>query len=184
MNTNGEQEPEVRPMPRLVVKVDSEPELDLQMEHGGTLLVEYHKGLPTPGDKRSEPTSLGQVPPDHAKQPPERPSVTSFVSPFPQDPVRKEVDGSLFSKQSLPSSQSLKERIRASLVSLDEEDVKDFVCFKLDLKWDDLPGQGKQGKVRGLIEKYESLRGEEGLSRLFQKVTKFMGELQQGYPVA
>ena len=43
MDLNEEQKPDMTPMPRLVVKLDSEPKLELQMRQGDTLSVEYHR---------------------------------------------------------------------------------------------------------------------------------------------
>lgn len=179
MKANSEEQgADTRPVPRLIVKLDSEPKFELQMKQGDTLSVEYRKGLPIPGDTKNETTPSWQVPPSQARHPPKRPPATSFALPFPQDPVRKEMDGSPFSRRPRSSPKSLKDRIRDMLMRLSEERLRDFVYFKLERNWDDFPSPGKSGKIRDLIQDYESLGGENGSSFLYRKVEQYVGEVQ------
>jgi len=54
---NDEQGADMEPMPRLIVKLDSEPKLELNMKQGNTLSVEYrsvdyHDGTSATGDRK------------------------------------------------------------------------------------------------------------------------------------
>jgi len=312
MSTNGEQGPEARPMPRLVVKVDSKPDLDLQMERGTTVMVEYRRDVPTPPEPNTGTASSQQTQeiPGQDEQPkydlflsysgsdekwvrqladrieekewqgrkltvflakrdiqpgenwvmglanalqgsrkvgiilsPEamqssfveaeltaainrslssrqqlviplylrdcpipsflsetqyidfrnpnkyeeslaklidilckQPPAISVAPPLSQGPVRREVDGLPLLRRPLPSSRPPRERIKELLMKLHEEDLEDFLFYRLNMRWDDLPGLSKREKIRSLIQLYEL--EEHGVDWLHDQVERFTGELQ------
>ena len=77
--------------------------------------------------------------------------------------------------------QEQRQHIRDQLMRLSEEQIKDFLYFKLTQKWDDLPGSWKQPKIRELIQLYDSLGEEDyGAGWLLYQVEQYVKELRTG----